>query len=248
MSHRNSRRLDEAEALAREGRVREALDCYDRALRESPDNDHLLASRATALITLGRYEDAIATCRHASSINPDSAATWTSLGIALEKVDRLPEAAEALERATRINPYDCYARALLGIVYQKLNLEDRAEAQNRILRDLVFPNEYAGFFFGTASFLLGMLLGGIRGVEGRPIEITIPSQVLILCFFIIICIVYWRSLLRFNLVNRSVILVPSPTLGQGICSSRGMYLVLLLMIVVFVIGAVLGSDVWNWMR
>lgn len=248
MPHRNSRSIDEAEALAREGRVREALDCYDRALLASPDNDLLLASRATALITLGMYEEAIVTCRHALAINPDSAGTWTSLGVALEKVNRLPDAAEALERATRINPYDCYARALLGIVYQKLNLEDRAEAQNRILRDLVFPNEYAGFFFGTASFLLGMLLGGIRGVEGRPIEITIPSQVLILCFFLIICYVYWRSLHRLNLVNRNVTLVPYPMVRQGISSSRGMYLVLLLMIVVFVAGAVLGSDVWNWMR
>lgn len=248
MSHRISRYFNEAEELARQGKVREALDCYDRALREYPENDLLLTSRATALITLGMYDEAIATCRHAASINPDSADIWTSMGVAFEKTNRLQEAAGALERATSLNPYDCYARALLGIVYQKLNFEDRAEAQNRVLRDLVFPNEYAGFFFGTASFLLGMLLGGIRGVEGKPLEIVIPSQALIFFFFVIICIVYWRSLHKLNLVNRNIIIVPYPSPVQGDCSARGMYIVLGVMILVFTIGIFLGSDVWNWMQ
>jgi hypothetical protein len=137
---------------------------------------------------------------------------------------------------------------MLGIVYQKLNQEDRAEAQNRFLQELIFPNEYAGFFFGTAAFMLGMLLGGIRGVEGKPIEITVSSQVVILLFFLIICFIYWRSLQKLNQINRNVIVVPYPTPVEGDRSATGMYIVLGIMVGVFFIGIFLGTDVWNWLR
>jgi tetratricopeptide (TPR) repeat protein len=238
----------EAKSLAEQGKIHEALDCYDRALQTHPDNDVLLNSKAIALITLGRYEEALVHCRRAASINPDSADIWTNMGVTLEKLNRLPESAEALERAIDINIYDCYARALLGIVYQKLNQEDRAEAQNRKLQELMFPNEYAGFFFGTAAFLLGLLLGGIRGVPGKPVEISISSQAIILFFFCLICILYWKSLTKLNEINRNVILVPYPAPVQGDRSSLGMYIVLAIMILVFGIGIFAGSDVWSLMR
>lgn len=238
---------ERAATLAREGRVQEALSCYDEALRKNPDNDMILNNKAIALITLGRFEEALATCKKAASLNPDSPDIFTNTGVALERLGRFPEAAEALERATAINPYDCYARALLGIVYQKMNMEELAESQNRQLQDMIFPNEYAGFFFGTAAFLLGMLLGGIRGVEGKPIVITISSQFVIVILFIVICLVYWRSLQKLNQINRNVIVVPYPSPIQGDRSARGMYIVLTVMIVVFVIGIILGNDIWNWL-
>ena len=238
--------FERAQNLAKSGRIRESLTAYDEALACSPENDLILNSKAVALITLGRYDDALSTCRRASSLNPSSADIWTNMGVALEKLNRLPEAADALERAIRLHPYDAYSRALLGIVYQKLNLEDRAEAQNRELRELVFPNEYAGFFFGTAAFLLGMLLGGIRGVQGKPMEITVSSQFVILLFFCIICVVYWKSLHKLHQINRNVIVVPYPQTIEGDRSAKGMYIVLAIMIIVFVVGVFLGSDVWNW--
>lgn len=234
--------------LAREGKVHEALECYNHILETSPDNDIILNNKAIALITLGRFEEALTSSKRAASINPGCADIWINMGVALEKLGRLCEAADALERAVTINPYDAYARALLGIIYQKTNQHERAESQNRQLQELMFPNEYAGFFFGTAAFLLGMLLGGIHSVEGRPFEIVIPSQVIILFFFVLICVLYWRSLCRQQEATRHVIIVPYPSPVEGDRSTRGMYGVLLLMIVVFLIGAVAGGDVWNWVR
>lgn len=237
-----------AQNLVREGKVHEALDCYNQILATSPDNDIILNNKAIALITLGKYEEALASSKRAASINPDCADIWVNMGVALEKLNRQGEAGDALERAVSINPYDAYARALLGIIYQKTNQQERAESQNRQLQELMFPNEYAGFFFGTAAFLLGLLLGGIHSVQGRPFEIVIPSQAVILFFFILICILYWRSLRRQQEANRHVIIVPYPSPVEGDRSTRGMYMVLLLMIVVFAVGAVAGTDVWNWMR
>ena len=239
---------DEAKRLACQGKIHEALNCYDRALKTHPDNDMLLNSKAIALITLGRFEEALVHCRRAASINPNSADIWTNMGVTLEKLNRLTEAADAFERAVEINPYDCYARALLGIVYQKLSREDMAAAQNRKLQELMFPNEYAGFLFGTAAFLLGLLLGGIRGVEDRLFVVSTSSQVIILFFFCLICILYWKSLLKLNEIHRNVIIVPYRSPVEGDRSSRGMYVVLAIMIFVFIIGILAGSDVWNWMH
>jgi tetratricopeptide (TPR) repeat protein len=239
---------EEAKRLAREGKYYEVLDCYDRILETHPENDVLLNSKAIALITLGRYEESLNCCQRAASLNPYSADIWTNMGVTLEKLGRFAEAAEALERAISVNPYDCYARALLGIIYQKLNREDLAEAQNRKLQELMFPNEYAGFFFGTAAFLLGLLLGGIRGVEGKPVVITIVSQVIILFFFCLICILYWKSLRNLHEINRNVMIVPYPSPVQGDRSTQGMYIVLAIMISVFIIGILAGSDVWTRMH
>lgn len=238
---------EKAQSLARQGKISEALDCYERALHASPDNEMILNNKAIALITLNRYEEALATCRKATALRTDCADIWTTTGVVYEKLGRYSDAADALEQAARLNPYDCYTHALLGIVYQKLNLEERAEEHNRKLQDLVFPNEYAGFFFGTAAFLLGILLGGIHGVEGKPVEITVTSQLVILVLFCIMCLMYWRSLNRLHQINRNVFVVPYPLSVQGDRSARGMYIVLGIMVVVFAVGIILGSDIWNWL-
>jgi tetratricopeptide (TPR) repeat protein len=247
MPHADFPHKEQAMILARQGKIKEALDCYDRALAECPDNEVILTNKAIALITIGRYEEALALSKRAASINPDSPDIWVNMGVALEKLDRLYEAAEVLERAVAINPYDAYARALLGIVYQKLDQGDRAEAQNRQLQEIVFPNEYAGFFFGTAAFLLGMLLGGIHGLEGKPLEVTLPAQAILFFFFCLICVLYWKSLKKLHGINRNVIIVPYPAPVEGDRSTRGMYIVLTIMVIVFGIGILMGSDVWGWL-
>ena len=248
MPHADFPHKEQAMNLARQGKIKEALDCYDRALAQSPDNDVIINNKAIVLITVGRYEEALAHAKRAASINPDSADVWVNMGVALEKLDRLCESAEMLERAVAINPYDAYARALLGIVYQKLDQGERAEAQNRQLQEIVFPNEYAGFFFGTAAFLLGMLLGGIRGIQGNPTEIILISQAILFFFFCLICALYWKSLKKLHGINRNVIIVPYPAPMEGDRTTRGMYIVLTIMIVVFAIGIVMGSDVWGWLH
>ncbi|NMB78913.1 MAG: tetratricopeptide repeat protein [Methanomicrobiales archaeon] len=248
MSGSVSRENDEALTLARQGKYLEAIACYDRALAVNPKNDLLLNSKTIALITVGRYEEALLVSAKAASVNPECSDIWINRAVAFEKLGRYPEARESLERATAINPYDPYAYALLGIVYQKMDHEDLAMEQNRKLQELMFPNEYAGFFFGTAAFLLGLLLGGVHSVEGRPFEIVVPAQLIILLFFGIICILYWKSLRQQQEIHRKVIVVPYPAPVPGDRSTRGMYFVLSLMVIVFVLGMLFGSNVWTWMQ
>jgi len=72
--------------------------------------------------------------------------------------------------------------------------------------------------------------------------------VIILFFFCIICVLYWKSLTKLNEINRHVIVVPYPSSVEGNRSAGGMYVVLAIMIIVFIIGILAGSDVWNWMH
>ena len=234
--------------LAQQGKFREALDFYDLALRRDPRNSEILNAKAAALITLGRFEESLEPARKAASANPESVDSWINLGVALDKLDRLSEAREALERAVVINPYQAYARALLGIVYQKMDMGDQADAQNRKLQEIVFPHGYAGFYFSIAAFLLGLLLGGIRAVEGKPPEITITSQLILLVFFCVISRLYWRALRVSQQINRTVIVMPHAVTGRREPGSWSMYLAMAAMVLVFGAGILLGSSVWNWLH
>jgi len=239
---------EEAFRLAQQGRMEEALDCYDRALATNPDSEVILNNKTIALISLGRYEEALACSRRASSVNPYSADIWINRGVALDKLGRPMEAIDALEQAVAISPYNAYARALLGITYQKMEMDDKAEAQNRKLQEIVFPKEYAGFYFATAVFLLGILLGGIQSVEGKPIGVTIFSELMIVLLFCSICALYWRSLRLFQEVNKDVLSTPCPSPSVGEPPSGSMYAPLGLLILVFIAGTVAGIMVWTHFR
>lgn len=246
MVHSDLPVLDEAYHLAQEGRLHEALACYDRALVSSPKNDVILNNKAIALISLGRYEESLACSMKAITINPYDVGVWINKGFALEKLGRYPEAIDALEQAVAINPYNAYARALLGIIYQNLEMNDKAEAQNRKLQELVFPREYAGFYFATASFLLGILLGGIMSVEGKPFPVTLGSEGIIILLFGIICILYTRALRLQMEIHRNVVSVASHEAGvRG--RSRGSEAVALgFLVFVFFTGTVAGIAIWQY--
>ena len=245
MAHHDFPGSDEAFRLAQEGKVHEALACYDKALLSNPKNEVILNNKAIALICLGRYEESLTCSQKAIAINPYETEVWINKGISLEKLGRLPDAVDALEQAVAISPYNAYARALLGIVYQKLEQYDKAEAQNRKLQEIVFPREYAGFYFATATFLLGLLLGGLLSVEGKPFPVTLGSAGIIILFFGIICILYLRALRLQMEVHRDVVSVASREKGTGGHGGSSEAVVLGFLVFVFFIGTVSGIAIWQ---
>ena len=60
-----------------------------------------------------------------------------------------------------------------------MDMGEQAELQNRKLQESAFPNEFTGFYFALASFLLGTQLEGVRTVEGNTLEVSFGSQLLI---------------------------------------------------------------------
>lgn len=246
MPHRDLAGCEEAIQLAQEGRLQEAIASYDRALAASPNNATILYHKAVTLISLGKYGESLACSQKAIRIDPYDAGTWVNKGMALEKLGRSMEAVDALEQAIAINPYNAYARALLGIIYQNLEMTGKAEAQNRKLQELVFPREYAGFYFATATFLLGILLGGILSVEGKPLPVTLGSGGIIILFFGIVCILYVRARRLQVEIHREVITGPAQEAARRSRSREAAALILL--VVVFIFGTVSGIAIWQYFR
>ncbi|HXX55458.1 MAG TPA: tetratricopeptide repeat protein [Methanoregula sp.] len=221
------------------------IESLDRMLEENPRDWRTLNAKAVALINLGRFEESLGCSRQAAAIVPGQADSWVSMGVAYDNLGRYSEAAEVLERAVRLSPYDTYARALLAIAYQRLEMPDQADEQNRKLQEMVFPREYAGFYFTLAAFMLGLLLGGIRSVEGSSPVVSAAAQLIILVFFLAIARLFWRSLKT----EREVARQGGTTATTGPRRERnsrpaGMVIALCILGAAFIIGIVAGI----WLR
>jgi tetratricopeptide (TPR) repeat protein len=86
-------------AAARLGQAREALDCYERALRLDPGSFDAAANRAAALFSLRRFDEAVKACRLLLRARPDFAAAHCILGNALFESGRLEEAIPSFDAA-----------------------------------------------------------------------------------------------------------------------------------------------------
>jgi hypothetical protein len=129
-----------------------------------------------------------------------------------------------------------------------MELYDKAAAQNQKLQELVFPREYAGFYFATATFLIGILLGGILSVEGKPLPVTLGSAGVIILFFGIICILYVRALRLQMEIRRDVVSAASRDKGIWGYGGTNEAVVLGFLVFVFVIGTVSGMGIWQYFR
>jgi tetratricopeptide (TPR) repeat protein len=111
--------FDELTALVQRGDLRHskgdtlgALQDYERALKEAPDDPMIWNNRGVSLSALGRYDEAAGSYRKAIGIRPGYWMAWYNLGKAIHrKADRTAgdtegyeEALEAYERALELNP------------------------------------------------------------------------------------------------------------------------------------------------
>ena len=237
---------ERAHELARQGKISEALNFYDEALKINPKNDVILNDKAILLIRLDKCEESLIFTKRATTINPEAVEAWVNMGIALDKLGQYQEASETLERAVLLSPYHAYAHAMLGKIYLKRDMSDRAAEQNRILKEIVFPHEYAGFYFALSAFLLGTLLGGVMTVEGITFEVSFGAELIIFFCFGLICLLYWRSHGMWLEISRQVIMGPYQ-LHQKKSYPHVLSVVIIIMIVVFVIGIILGGNVRSYL-
>ncbi len=91
-------------ALARQGRLDEAIASHLRALEIKPDYAKAHNNLGTAYQEAGRIDLAIGHYRAAIGIDPDSAAAHYNLGVALQASGRSREAAAEFRRALEIEP------------------------------------------------------------------------------------------------------------------------------------------------
>jgi len=132
--------MQTATNVAWEGKWKEAIRAYQRALAEFPDSVDALAGLGMAYTSIGRPRDALDAYRRASEVEPDDPVLLEHIGKALEQLGREEKAAKAFlasgkrymdqqgaprlaaecwETAVRLDPSCVEARASLLKYYQR---------------------------------------------------------------------------------------------------------------------------------
>ena len=97
-------------ALAKDGRIDEAIAHYEKALQVKPAYAEAHNNLGVALGKSGRFDEVIAHCNKALEINPNLADAHNNLGIALAGCGRFDEAVAHFDKALKIKPDDATAR------------------------------------------------------------------------------------------------------------------------------------------
>jgi len=103
-----------------------ALELFDRAVENHPDEAGVVYRRGVLFYEMDRFEEALNDFRRALELNPNSEQAYYGVGISLYQLGQYAEAREAFREATHINPdYDMawYGRALAE---EDLGLADSA--------------------------------------------------------------------------------------------------------------------------
>jgi tetratricopeptide (TPR) repeat protein len=154
-----------AGVLASEGRVPEAIQLYEKALRIKPDMTEAHDKLGVNLVQVGRVEEGIGHFEQALRIKPDYAEAHYCLGVSLVKLSKLQEAVSHYEQALRIKPDYAEAHNSWGVVLGRLGkLEDSIGHYEQALRS---QPDYADAHYNLGGTLiqLGRVEDGIGHYE-----------------------------------------------------------------------------------
>src|SRR5213594_1957641 len=101
--------------LAQQGKLTEAMEHYQTALRINPDYADAHNNVGDVLAEQGRLAEAIEHYRQALRIKPDDALSHTNWGVELAQQGKLAEAIDHFREALRIKPDDALAHTNLGL-------------------------------------------------------------------------------------------------------------------------------------
>jgi tetratricopeptide (TPR) repeat protein len=107
-------RINFGNAFLVEGRVQDAIEQYEQALRLNPKDPNVPVNLATALLRAGRFAEAVAYYEQALRINPDDAIAHYNAGAAWVRLGKPVEATRYFEQALRIAPDYAEAHVALG--------------------------------------------------------------------------------------------------------------------------------------
>ncbi len=93
-----------ANKLFEDGDYERALQAYDEALQNQPDDIHALRGRARSLMQLGRSKDALADFNLAIKRQPEFAGTYASRGILYDRMGEYEKAIADYEWALQLDP------------------------------------------------------------------------------------------------------------------------------------------------
>lgn len=91
------------EVLQRLGDSQGGLNCFDRAVKLSPETPEFFIKRGVLLLRMDKVKEAIADLRQAVALDPDDASSHYVLATAFQRAGQRTEAAQEFQAATRLN-------------------------------------------------------------------------------------------------------------------------------------------------
>lgn len=153
------------------GEYRQAILCYDRAIKLHTDYDVVWQNRGNALLYgLSLPEEALAAYDRALTINPDNELAWRNRGNALVELRRYDEAIVSYDHALRIRPDDQVSWHARSIAAEKTGIRDRQPTTN--------PVWYGSGFNDDQTFVEGDTDSNIVFASKSTVanEIVLPTQ------------------------------------------------------------------------
>ena len=98
-----------AKALEGQGKYKEAIKCYTKALKIDPKDGRSWKNKAKALKHQGRYIEAIKCYTEALKIEPKDGKTWKEKGKSLQARGKYIEAVKCYNKALDLDPLDIQA-------------------------------------------------------------------------------------------------------------------------------------------
>jgi tetratricopeptide (TPR) repeat protein len=142
---------DRGVALARQGRLDEAVACFRRALELRPSHGSARGNLGLVLAKQGRLAEAVACYEQALCFEPDTAETHVNLGNALRDQGKLDAAVARFRRATQIRPDLVEAYLALGQLHARLGRP--ADAEECYRQGLLARQGNPALLIGLANLL-----------------------------------------------------------------------------------------------
>jgi FkbM family methyltransferase len=140
---------------ASQGRSREAVDAYRRAITIQPNFVDAYINLGTTVLALGRQEEAMTLYRQAIAIDPANIMAQGNLGKALQDMGRVDEAIAAYRAVIACQPDDALAHANLGAALLERQAWDESAMVTRRAITLHPNNAMAHANLGTVLLKLG---------------------------------------------------------------------------------------------
>ncbi len=136
--------LLEGDIMVEAGRLPEAYDIYDQALRDMPENSNLLYARAIAAEKLNRLDVVERDLRKIIEQDPNNVQALNALGYTLaDRTTRYDEAMEFIKRALALEPKDAAIIDSMGWVHYRMGRNQEALTYLKEAIDIVGDAEIA---------------------------------------------------------------------------------------------------------
>jgi predicted O-linked N-acetylglucosamine transferase (SPINDLY family) len=138
-------------ALAAQGKLDQAVDCYERALTLDPDNAEVHNNLGLAMAMQGGLDRAVVHFERALALDPDNAQVHNNLGNAYRAQERTDQAIPHYERALALKPDDALVHNNLGLALAAQGRNDQSMVHH--VRALALDPDYAEAHYNLGSVL-----------------------------------------------------------------------------------------------